>query len=143
MKLVFDDGIKEFEVNGGAILRFNPSDPALYDRFRGMIGKIEKLESDIAKESKETSDGNKALDKLCEYDHKVKGFLNEAFGLDNDFEQIFSGLNLMAVGTNGNRVVANFLDAIRPIIEDGAKQHAKAAAADAVAEANARRNAVK
>lgn len=52
MKLFFDDGIKEFEVNGGAILRFNPSDPALYDRFRLLISKIEKLEGEIAKEEK-------------------------------------------------------------------------------------------
>lgn len=142
MKLLFDDGIKEFEVNGGAIMRFNPSDPALYDRFRVLIGKIEKLEDEIAKKEKKVVDGATAIGILCEYDRKIKGFLNEAFGLNNDFEQIFSGLNLMAIGANGNRIVANFLEAIRPIIEEGAKQHAKAAAADAVAQANARRAAI-
>ena len=47
MKLFFDDGIKEFETNNGQILRFNPSDPAFYDRFRTMITKIEKAETEL------------------------------------------------------------------------------------------------
>ncbi len=137
MKLQFDVGIKEYEVNDSAVLRMNPSDPALYDRFRTLIKKIEALEAEIAKEKEPTAD--KALDLMTDYDQRVKGYLNDAFGLENDFEQIFSGLNLMALGNNGKRIVANFLEAIKPEIEKGAKAHAKETAAEAVASARARR----
>ncbi len=139
MNLFFDDGIKEFETNNGQILRFNPSDPALYDRFRTLIQKIEGIEKEL--ETKDPKTGDDALTLMCEYDQKVKGYLNEAFGLNNDFEKIFSGVNMMAVGKNGNRIIGNFLTAVQPIIEDGAKQHAKASAADAVAQARAQREA--
>ncbi|MBR6793339.1 MAG: hypothetical protein IKM48_03140 [Clostridia bacterium] len=139
MKLFFDDGIKEFETNNGQILRFNPSDPAFYDRFRTMITKIEKAETELDVADPKT--GDEVLDLMCEYDHKIKCYLNEAFGLNNDFEKIFSGVNMMAVGKNGHRIIGNFLDAIQPIIEEGAKQHAKSAAADVVAQARARREA--
>lgn len=139
MKLFFDDGIKEFETNNGQTLRFNPSDPALYDRFRTMIGKIEKVETEL--DASDSQTGDEALTLMCAYDQKVKGYLNEAFGLGNDFEKIFSGVNMMAIGKNGNRIIGNFLDAVKPIIEEGAKQHAKATAADAVAQARARREA--
>lgn len=139
MKLFFDDGIKEFETNNGQILRFNPSDPALYDRFRTLIQKIEGVEKEM--EKCDPKSGDEALTLMCECDQKVKGYMNEAFGLGNDFEKIFSGVNMMAVGKNGHRIIGNFLTAVQPIIEEGAKQHAKASAADAVAQANARRKA--
>ena len=32
-KLSIDTGVQEFEINGSGVLRFNPSDPNVYNRF--------------------------------------------------------------------------------------------------------------
>ena len=57
------------------------------------------------------------------------------FGEENDFDSILSGANVMAVASNGELVITNFLDAMRPIVEDGVKTYAKMEAQKAVQEA--------
>ena len=42
-QLIFDDGTREFQVNGGEILRFNPQDLNLYHRFFEAMGEIDRL----------------------------------------------------------------------------------------------------
>lgn len=32
-QLTIDTGVQEFEINGSGVLRFNPSDPNVYNRF--------------------------------------------------------------------------------------------------------------
>ena len=137
-KLNWDNGIQEFETNGEAILRFNPSDPAFYNRFLALIEKIKKVEDDISNED-ENVDGKQAIHLLCKYDQMIKSMLADTFGNQNDFELIFSGVNLMALGKNGKRVIINFLDAIMPVIDDGAKKNAQATAAEAVERARSNR----
>ena len=46
-KLNFDSGIREFEINGGGVLRFNPSDPNVYARLVEAGEKIQAVESDM------------------------------------------------------------------------------------------------
>ena len=50
------------------------------------------------------------------------GLLNpDLFGKENNFDEILMGVNLMAVTEGGNRVINNVLDALTPIMNDGAK----------------------
>lgn len=137
-KLNWDNGIQEFETNGGAVLRFNPSDPAFYNRFLSLIEKIKKVEDNLSREDQNV-DGKQAIHLLCKYDQMIKAMLSETFGNQNDFELIFSSVNLMALGKNGKRVIVNFLDAVAPIIDDGAKKNAQATAAEAVERARLNR----
>ena len=39
--LSIDTGIQEFQINGGGVLRFNPSDPNLYGRFFGVLDEVD------------------------------------------------------------------------------------------------------
>ena len=59
---------------------------------------------------------------MAEYDRKIKEVLNGVFGAGNDFDEILHGVNLAAVAGNGRRVVTNLLDALTPIIREGAER---------------------
>lgn len=140
-KLNFDTGVKRFQVNGDAVLEFNPSDMNIYTRFLDAADKISKIEEDLVAKGKDVSeaDGEAVIRLMSEADTKIKNLLRSIFGEQNDFDKIFGGVNAMAVATNGERVITNFMVAITPIIEDGAKSYAKAKAAAAVGQANLNR----
>lgn len=139
--LVFDDGIIRLNVNGNGILSFNPSDFNLYKRFFAFSGEVLEIEKEYAKAEleeevkNETEFVQRSISKAAELDVKVKEKLNSVFGLDNDFNKIFGGVNLMSFGSNGERVLTNFLNAITPFIEKGVNKYAD----DEVAEAKANR----
>ena len=126
--LHIDTGIQEFQINDSGVLRFNPSDPNVYNRFFGITEKVGKIDEEMAKEISELpeGDGEGALKALQSADAKAKALLNEVFGLDNDFNQILGGVNIMAAGINGKRVIVNLFEALTPIVRDGAKKCADA-----------------
>lgn len=141
-KLSIDTGIQEFQINNGGVLRFNPSDPNVYHRFMKTIHKVEDIEKNLVEQAKtlpEQDSGPAVLNLLAKADRDTKAALTEAFGADNDFEQLLEGVNLMAVCENGERVVTNLLAALTPIIEKGVKRFYSDKANAAVAQAKANR----
>lgn len=140
-KLIFDSGVQEFEVNGGEILRFNPTDTNVYNRFFQVAEEITAFESDFVKKAEAFGDGDAAgiMKLMAEYDTELKTKLKYIFGEINDFDKMLGGVNLMAVATNGERVIANLFAALQPIIEDGAQLHAQEKAAAAVTQAKENR----
>lgn len=126
-QLIFDSGIKEFQVNGKGVLRFNPSDPNVYGRFMEAMDKIKEVEKKMTAkaklvEKKQDQDTGEAVIRImCETDSKMKAILNEIFGHENNFDQLLEGVNLMAVASNGKRVITNLLEVLQPIMEEGAK----------------------
>ena len=149
-KLIFDSGIREFQINGGGVLRFNPGDPNLYGRFLDAMEKVRGVEQELvdrAKEMEQVQDSGAAvLGLLRETDRKLKKLLDEVFGEGNDFDALLGGVNLLAVAGNGRRVIENLLGALQPILAQGAEACAKQEAEQAVAEARlarARRGEVK
>lgn len=145
-KLMFDDGILELEINGNGVMRFNPSDQNMYQRVCTLAQELPKLQERYEAEV-ETPEGDElaqavaVLDRMREFDREVKGRLAEAFGPENDFDRLLGGVNMMAYGRNGERVITNFLNAIMPYLEEGMKQYRQDAAATAVAEAKQNRAA--
>lgn len=140
MKITFDSGIKEYEVNGG-ILRFNPSDPNVYGRFLDAMEKIQGVEDDLVAGGKQVQEGDGAavVRLMVDADRRVKSILQEVFGRSNDFDAIFDGVNIMAVAGNGERVITNFMVAIEPIVAEGAEKCAQMKVDAAVAEAERQR----
>lgn len=145
-KLFFDSGVKEFQVNEGGVLRFNPSDPNVYARFLSVMGKIQAVEDelvakarDIQQSEDQAESGAAVLRLMSEADRKTKDLLTEAFGAGNDFDEILGGVNLLAVASNGERVITNFLAVLQPIMVSGAENCAKQQADAAVAEAKLNR----
>lgn len=145
-KLTLDDGVLELEINENGVLRFNPSDPNVYQRFLTLARELPELESKYTLELERTeAPGNEmvrtegALEKMRTFDADVKGRLGEVFGRENDFDALLGGVNLLAVGRNGERVVTNLLRALTPYIERGIDSYRRDQAAAAIEAANKNR----
>ena len=122
-KLTFDSGLRTYRVGGGT-LRFNPSDPNLYARFLDALDRLAQLEQTL--DTPREASGIIAL--LSDTDKQVKDILRQVFGPENDLEAVFGGMNLLAVGDNGMRLLTNFMAALEPILTDGARRCARAEA---------------
>lgn len=144
-QLNFDSGIREYKINNNGVLRFNPGDPNVYARFMEASEKIQEAESAMEAKMKALENskdsGVAVLQLLAEVDKQMKEILNWVFGKGNDFDEILEGVNLLAVATNGERVVTNLLNALLPIIQDGAENCAKQQIGDAVQQAQMNRAA--
>lgn len=158
-KLSVDTGVLEIEINGSGVLKMNPSDPNIYNRFfhmRDKLLEIEKRYEKLEALAPDEVDGSgfpllgepdpdvpseavTVIKALHDIDTEVKTELNYVFGLQNDFDQLLDGVNLMAVANNGERVITNLLNALQPIMVDGAKRQADQKADKAVEFANANR----
>lgn len=143
--LKLNTGIREFKINERGVLRFNPSDPSIYSRFMEAGEKIQALESKMIEDAKklntESDDnhGTLVLKMLTDTDREVKKILADVFGNGNDFDEILEGVNLMAVGTNGERIITNFLNAIAPIFQEGIESFVKQSTDNAVQQAQQNR----
>ena len=145
-KLNFDSGVKEYQINGKGVLRFNPSDPNVYARFMDAMDQIREVEEKLVAKAKELEQdenqefsGADALRLMREADRETKKILTGVFGDGNDFDEILGGVNLLAVAGNGERVITNLLTALQPIMVSGAENCAKAQADKAVAAAKRNR----
>lgn len=142
-KIKFDSGIRSFDLGTGTALRFNPGDPNLYARFLEAGEKVRSVEKEMAAQAKTIAeDGEGVVTLLQNADKKMKQILSWVFGEENDFEKILGGLNLLAVGNNGQRVVSNLFTALQPILISGAEACAREQTQAAVARANSRRKRV-
>ena len=64
-ELNIDTGVREYRINGGGVLRFNPSDPNVYSRFLQAADRIAAIEQEMAEEGRAAAaTGQKALELL-------------------------------------------------------------------------------
>lgn len=143
-KIIFDSGMRSFQINENGVLRFNPSDPNVYARFMDAVEQIKNVQSEQAEQANRVdrnaeSAPEEILRIMRETDKKVKDILNNVFGNGNNFDELLEGVNLMAVATNGERVIANLIDALLPIMEEGAKNCVKAEVSEAKTNRDIRR----
>ena len=128
--LSIDTGVTCFSVNGGdGVLRFNPGDPNLYERFFNMAELLDAMDAEFTTRAAEISaigdetERARALLSLSgEADRKLKALLGEVFGPENDFDAALGGVSLMAVNGDGERVVVALMNALAPIISAGARR---------------------
>lgn len=157
LNLSIDTGLKEFSINGKHTMSFNPADPSLYNRFMEVTEQIYAIEDNFVKKMQslsleaetvdlpETVDdegfktAKRSLAAMKEADAQMKEKLAYVFGEHNDFDEILDGVNVMAVASNGERVITNLLSALTPILEEGIKKHADRKATEAVQAANLNR----
>ena len=125
-KIHFDSGIQEFQIGEGGVLRFNPCDPNLYVRFLEAAEKIKAVEENMAEQAKllPENDGAAVGKLLQQADTQMKQILNWVFGETADFDRLLGGVNLLAMGANGERVVSNLFEALQPVLLSGAKKNA-------------------
>ena len=122
-KVIFDSGLKEYELGRG-VLRFNPLDPNVYQRFMEVTTKIEAVEKELVEgaQALNSKDGGAMLTLLKSADKQAKDLLSYVFGEGNDFDYMLNGVNVMAVASNGERVITNLFQALTPILEEGARE---------------------
>ena len=120
-KIQFDSGVRSYELGSG-VLRFNPADPNLFARFMEAQEKICQVEQQLLQQAQSLpQDGENALQLLQQADKELKAIFSWVFGGDNDFDRLLGGVNLLATGKNGQRVVSNLLSALQPILLSGAE----------------------
>ena len=87
----------------------------------------------------EEAPGEVVLALMAEADREAKEILAWIFGDHNDFDAIFCGVNVMSVASNGERIITNFIHAVQPILEAGAKKCSKQQVNDALNKARKNR----
>lgn len=137
-KISFDSGIRHYRLGQG-VLKLNPADPNLFLRFETVSEELAQLEKEMEQKLQESPEELSAVALLAETDRRMKGLLNRLFGPENDFDKILGGVNLLAVASNGQRVVTNLFAALEPILLEGAKQCAQVAGDAALAKVRQRR----
>ena len=137
-KIQFDSGIREYRLNGAGVLRFNPGDPNLYARFMEAVEEIKDMEKKLSAQAGD--DGMTVLKLLQDADRQMKQSLSRVFGEGNDFDKILGGVNLLAIGANGQRVITNLFAALQPILLQGAEACAREQTQAAVSRAKVRRS---
>ncbi len=141
-QLNFDAGVREWQVNGGGVLRMNPGDPNLYVRFLDALERMEDIERELVEQGRalpgDAQDGRGVLALMAQADRRTKALLAEVFP-GNDFDALLGGVNLLAVASNGERVVTNLMAALQPILTEGAETCAASRAEEAAAAARAQR----
>jgi len=140
-KISFDSGVKSYKINGTGVLHFNPGDPNVYARFLEAADKLRGVEKALVEEAKKLPEGDGAgmVQLLNRADKEMKQVLSWVFGQENDFDKILGGVNLLAVAENGQRVAINLLEALQPVLVEGAERCAKEKVDSAVQKAKARR----
>ncbi len=140
-KIQVDTGVEEFEVNGRGVLRFNPGDPNVYHRFDARQ-QLSALQTELTRRTRALEENPDAEDRaaaelvlLAEYDRRIKAMLSGVFGKENDFDALLEGVNLAGLGRNGRPVVQNLLDALAPVLQQGAETTLQATARQAVQQA--------
>lgn len=128
----FDNGVEEFSLAGGGVLRFNPSDPNLYARFLEAEQRLRELETELNQQAQSLSGSDKAaaiVALTARADKEVKQWLDQVFGCGNDFDKALNGVNLLSQTGNGQRVVTNLFAALEQILVEGAARFAAEKAA--------------
>ena len=118
-KLQFDSGVKSYQIGAG-VLRFNPADPNVFARFTQAAEKMQSVQDQLLEKARDGKTDTVQL--LWDADQQMKKMLSWVFGEDNDFDRILGGINLLAMASNGQRVIGNLLDALQPVLLDGARQ---------------------
>ena len=94
MNICFDEGFREFEINGGRTIRIKPGDFSLPKRMEALNEWAKSFEP------------GKTLDELEESDREARKQLDAVFG----------DMNCMSYAS-GKPVFINFIEAFFPIIE--------------------------
>ena len=142
-KIMFDSGVRAYKLGNLGVIKFNPGDPNLYARFLEAADKIKIIEEELAQQAQSLNaedSGTAVVSLLRQADEKMKQTLNWVIGNDTDFDKLLGGVNLLAMGANGERVVTNLFEALQPVLLAGAQSCVKEQTKSAISRSKVRRN---
>ena len=129
-KLSFDEGYKEFSINGDVnrVIRFNPSDLAIIKRLEEAKNKIS--ESMAIKDDIELDNEGKPVDSLENYskvishiDNVIKEQINYIF--DNNVADVVFGNQSPLANIKGKPLYERFMESVMPEIKKAVEEEAK------------------
>ena len=128
--LSFDEGYKEFSINGDVnrVIRFNPSDLAIIKRLEEAKNKIS--ESMAIKDDIELDNEGKPVDSLENYskvishiDNVIKEQINYIF--DSDVANVVFGNQSPLANIKGKPLYERFMESVMPEIKKAVEEEAK------------------
>ena len=87
--IMFDTGIEEYVVNGGEVLRFNPTDPNVYARFVEFYKELPEITKEYNEALKEYE---KTADSKEEYDEKGFDKASKLMEISKNTDKVVKGL---------------------------------------------------
>lgn len=126
--ILFDTGVKEFQVNGVRTIRFNPADIGFAETLYSVIAKINAIDEETKKKRSGTNDYAKIFDYNRAEDKKMRDAVDSVFG-ENFCADVFGDIRLTAIA-DGLSVIENFAFAVldqmdKSITENMAKRDAR------------------
>lgn len=128
--LSFDEGYKEFSINGdeNRVIRFNPSDLAIIKRLEEAKNKIS--ESMAIKDDIELDNEGKPVDSLENYskvishiDNVIKEQINYIF--DSDVANVVFGNQSPLANIKGKPLYERFMESVMPEIKKAVEEESK------------------
>ena len=124
-QLNFDTGIVDYEINGGAHVRFNPADVAFTECFYNTFKQLESQQEEFEKRVAEINEGDRTelFAYARERDAEMRERINELFQ-DDIADSIFGGCNCYAMA-EGMPLWINFLFAVAEEIRNAYDEESK------------------
>lgn len=115
--LNFDTGVVEYDINGTAKVRFNPTDAEFVERLYNTFKTLEEQQDELQRQIEEIGeDGEKILVVAHARDKSMREYIDALFAQDGIADAIFSGINCYALA-DGMPIWVNFLFAIAEEID--------------------------
>ena len=123
--LNFDTGVSEYDINGTAKVRFNPTDAEFVERLYNTFKTLEEQQDELQKQIEEIgADGERILVVAHTRDEAMRGYINELFAQDGIADEIFNGINCYALA-DGMPIWVNLLFAIAEEIDAAFSEQGK------------------
>jgi len=114
-ELNFDDGLIQFNVNGGkAVVTFNPTDSAFVEKLYDAFDMLDKKQESYKAEIERTADSREIFNVARKEDAEMRETIDGVFGPASS--SLFGGMNVYALA-GGLPVWANFMLAVMDEID--------------------------
>lgn len=129
-EILFDIGVKEFQVNGGRTICFNPADTGFAETIYSVIAKISDIDDERRKKTEKAQDYAKTFDYNRAADNRMREAVDAVFG-EGFCKDVFGDIRLTALA-DGLSVIENFAFAVldqmdESVTENLAKRDARIA----------------
>lgn len=111
----FESGIKEFEVNGSIVLRFNPTDSEFISRLFEAFDTLDKKQESYKAEVEKTANKREIFETARKMDTEMREIIDGAFE-EPVCAGLFGKMNVYALG-DGLPVWCNFMLAVMDQID--------------------------
>jgi len=123
-ELRFETGLVSYDLNGGAQVTFNPTDPAFAERLFNIFDALDKKQDAYNTVKQESADTRQMFDFARKLDAEMRAMIDEALG-QPVCEALFGGMNVYALA-DGLPVWCNLMFALMEELDSGLVREKKA-----------------